>query len=257
MTDSPSNRKSNPKPWHTKDWGDMRNRRIGDRCEQCGSTDGPLVLQHLSHEGPEPPDSKDTVIWNLMREYGSYPPRPTVQRQACPQCNRCSLTERKKLKPKWRCIACHHEFDESIMVEIPINNRTEKGEYDRYRQEVLFPAFNDFVDAHQDIVEQRYTAVLADYEQERRASDDRYMSGEGTVTFCKKCAFLWDVKEQELCSQCKKRYHSFKYATCYECLPQSFKDALREQRLDEDMMEECIEETMAEVEKALEEAEAC
>lgn len=147
-----------------------------------------------------------------------------MQRQACPQCNRCSLTERKKLRPKWRCIGCHHEFDESITVEIPINNRTEKGEYDKYRQEVLFPAFDDFVDAHQDIVEQRYAAALAEYENERQVSDDEYLSGEGTATFCKKCAFLWDMKEQKLCDQCKERYHSFKYATCYSCLPQSFKD---------------------------------
>ena len=117
-----------------------------------------------------------------MRECGSYPPRPTVQRQACPQCNRCGLTERKKLKPKWRCIGCHNEFDESIMVEIPINNRTEKDEYDKYRQEVLFPAFDDFVDAHQDIVEQRYTAALAEYDKERQVSDDEYLSGEGTAT---------------------------------------------------------------------------
>ena len=214
----------------------MREERIGDRCEQCGSTDGPFVLQHFSHERPKPP-SERTVVWDLMREYSSYPPRPTVQRQACPQCNRCSLTERKKLRPKWRCIGCHHEFDESILVEIPINNRTEKGDYDRYRQEVLFPAYDDFVDAHQDIVEQRYAAVLADYEQERQVSYDTYVSGEGTATFCKTCAYQWDTEGKRLCSQCKERYHPFNFKTCYECLPASRKDELRDEREEVERLE--------------------
>ena len=245
MTDLPSGRKASPKPWQTKEWREMRNRTIGDRCEQCGSTDGPFVLQHFSHDRPKPPSKRD-LVWDMMREHGSYPPRPTVQRQACPQCNRCNLTERKKLKPKWRCIGCHHEFDDSIAVEMPINNRTEKGEYDKYRQEVLFPAFDDFVDAHQDIVEQRYTATLAEYEQERRASYDTYISGEGTATFCRKCAFLWDVEGKRLCSQCNERYHPFKFKTCYDCLPSSFKEELWEQRV--------FEEEMAAVMKSLEEA---
>ena len=93
-------------------------------------------------------------------------------------------------------------------------------QYDRYRRDVLFPAFDDFVAAHEDVVEQRYAAVLAEYEIERQASNDEYMSGEGTATFCKKCAFLWDVKEMRLCSQCQESYHPFRYKTCFNCLPQ-------------------------------------
>ena len=99
------------KPWATKEWKEMRERRIGDRCEQCESTDGPFVIQHFSHERPEPP-SKYTIVWDLIREYGLIPAKPTIPLPACPSCKRRSLSERKKLKPKWRCIGCHHAFDE-------------------------------------------------------------------------------------------------------------------------------------------------
>ncbi len=226
----------------------MREERIGDSCEQCGSTDGPFVIQHFSHDRPKPP-SKRTVVWNLMREYGSYPPRPTDQRQACPQCNRCSLTERKKLKPKWRCIACEHEFDDPVTVELRVSGNTGRDENARYRQG-LSKVFDDFLNAHTEEVEQRYTAVLAVYEQERRASYDTYISGEGTATFCKKCAFLWDVEGKKLCNQCKERYHPFQYKTCYDCLPQSFKEEQREVR----EYAEKMDAEMKSFEKALEEA---
>ena len=164
------------KPWETKEWQKMRAQRIGDRCEQCGSTDGPFVLQHFSHERPEPP-SKKSVVWGLMREYDRVPPRPTVQRPACPRCNRRALSERKKLRPKWRCIGCHHEFDEPIIVETTINNRTEKDAWLKWRQEVLFKAFNDFVDAQAGLVEQRYGAAMADYEQEIQTGGERMREG--------------------------------------------------------------------------------
>ena len=62
------------------------------------------------------------------------------------------------------------------------------------------------------------------------------MSGEGTATFCKKCAFLWDVKEMRLCSSCEEHYHHFKYKTCFNCLPRLRKKELRQQREFEEHM---------------------
>jgi ribosomal protein L37AE/L43A len=215
------------KPWHKKEWREMRDQRIGDRCEQCDSTDGPFVLQHFEHDYSELP-SKNPVVWELMREYDKVPPRPTVQRPACPQCNRRALSERKKLKPKWRCIGCHHEFDEPIIVETTINNRTEKAAWVKWKKEILFPARDNFLVTHHDIVEQRYGTVLSAYKKERQTSDAKYMSGEETATFCKKCAFLWDMKEMQLCSKCRKQYHPFKFQTCYDCLPEIKKEETRQ-----------------------------
>jgi hypothetical protein len=195
----------------------MRERRIGDRCEQCESTDGPFVIQHFSHERPEPP-SKYTIVWDLIREYGLIPAKPTIPLPACPSCKRRSLSERKKLKPKWRCIGCHHEFDELTTVEVEVDSRNGKDEYNRYIQDRR-DVYTDFQITHADVVEQRYGAALADYEKEKQASFDHYISGDGTLTFCKKCAFLWDMKEMMLCSKCKTHFHPFRFENCYNCLP--------------------------------------
>jgi hypothetical protein len=35
--------------WHTKEWQATRKALIGDRCEQCGASEGPMVLQHHWH----------------------------------------------------------------------------------------------------------------------------------------------------------------------------------------------------------------
>ena len=229
MNDGNFESEKKSKPWHTKEWREMRERRLGNRCEQCDSTDGPFVIQHFSHDYSEPP-SKDVIVWDLMREYGSYPPWPTVQRLGCPQCNRCSLTERKKLEPKWRCIGCHHEFDEPVTVAIPINNRTEKAAFENWKKKVLFPAHDDFLVAHQDLVEQHYRPAMDAYDKEQKASYHKYISGDGTATFCKKCAFLWDKKEMMLCGKCKKNYHPFKYDRCFNCLPRRRKTEVKEQQ---------------------------
>ena len=45
----------------------------------------------------------------------------------------------------------------------------------------------------------------------------RYISLEDTVTFCKKCAFLWDKKGMDLCPVCKEKYKSIYNKTCYNC----------------------------------------
>jgi len=226
MTDLEKSQKPKSKPWHTKEWKEMRALRIGDKCEQCDSTDPPMLLQHLSHEEPESPPSKRDIVWDLMREFDQVPPRPTVRRPTCPECNDRSLGKRKKLKPTWRCNRCHNEFDEPRMVDTIINNRTEKDAWVKWKNEVLFPTHDDFADAHQDEVEQRFGTLIDEYELKRQASYDRYVSGEGTVTFCKKCAFLWDMKEMRLCGQCRKNYHPFRYDTCFSCLPESRKDEI-------------------------------
>ena len=236
------------KPWETKEWTEMRDRHIGSTCEQCESTDGPFVLQHFSHEQPEPP-SKYTIVWDLIGEFGLMPSRPTIPLAACPKCKRRSLTEPKIRKPKWRCIGCHHEFDELATVEVEVDSRNGKDEYNQYIQDRR-DVYTDFQITHADAVAQRYGAALADYEKERQASYEEYVSGEGTATFCKKCAFLWDIKEMRLCSQCKTDYHPFKYRTCFNCLPTSRKEELagyREFATEMDAVMESLEEAYDEL----------
>ena len=188
-----------------------------------------MVLQHLSHyeDLPKPP-SKNTAVWDLMRERGAYPPKPTVQRPACPACGKRSLTARKRTVD-WRCIACHLEFDNPVIVDVPVDSKTGGEKYALYRNERQ-TAFQEFKATHDNEVEKLYQDELAEYELVRQASYDKYTSGEGTITFCKKCAYLWDVKGMELCDGCRKHYHLFRYDTCYACLPQARKEDIPDYR---------------------------
>ena len=161
----------------------MRERRIGDTCEQCDSTDGPFVLQHFSHEQPERP-SMNGIVWDLMREYGVCPERPTITKQGCPECKSISIYGRQNKTPIWRCIKCHYEFDSPEAVDVQVNSKTGKEEYAKYK-ESRHKFFNDFKAQHRDVIVQRYGSALGDYKKERQNSYDKYVSGEGTARFCK------------------------------------------------------------------------
>lgn len=50
-----------------------------------------------------------------------------------------------------------------------------------------------------------------------KKNHERYMSGKDTVTFCKKCAFLWDKHGLKLCERCRENYHSQDYIVCKQC----------------------------------------
>ena len=237
MADDNFKSSNNTKPWHTREWKEMRKQRIGDECAQCGSTKEPFVLQHFSHDRPDPID-KNQVVWNLMMERNRIPEKPTVQRFACPQCSKLSLTKRKTLKPTWRCIPCHHEFDDPILVEKTVSKTTQPTDYFKWRDEILFPAFHRFKEENADLVQQHIDDADAEYEIERKASYEHYISGVGTATFCKKCAFLWDKKEMKLCGQCKTNYHPFHFYKCFSCLPESRKKEISEYKEFERTMDE-------------------
>lgn len=45
----------------------------------------------------------------------------------------------------------------------------------------------------------------------------RYQSLFDTITYCKKCAFNYDVNRCDLCPVCKVGYKQFKFPTCFKC----------------------------------------
>jgi len=135
------------------------------------------------------------------------------------------------------------------MVEVEVSSRTGKEEYAQYKQESQ-KAFEKFKATHGAVIEERYAPLMAEYLKEREASDHGYMSGEGTATFCKKCAFLWDMKEMMLCGNCKTKYHHFRYSTCFDCISEDRKLEIKEQRAFAAEMDA----RMAELDKRLEEA---
>ena len=211
------------KPWHTKEWKEMRGERIADLCEQCGSTKGTFVLQHFSHyERVNPLPSMKNVLWDILSERGVLSPRPTVERRACPECEYRSIYERKG-KPTWRCQRCNNEFDDPLMVEVEADSRTGRDEFAQYKEE-CHHKIDTFLVERAAEANELYLPYLERHEKELQASRADYMSGEGTATFCKKCAFLWDMKGQRLCHICRNNYHPFRFKNCYNCLPASIKE---------------------------------
>ena len=55
------------------------------------------------------------------------------------------------------------------------------------------------------------------YRRRGRKAFEEYLSCEKAVTFCKKCAFLWDVRGLKLCKRCKQHYHPFDFEYCFNC----------------------------------------
>lgn len=173
------------KPWRTKKWKKMREERLADECKQCGSSEGPLVIQHFSHNRTPPP-SKMAIAWPLMLERGLIPNRPTQKKRACPHC-RGRVSDgnlRKVARPPWRCPRCKGTFETPIMIDVnvPDSHHLHK----KWREEVLYPAMETFTITHSEVFDPLYKKALLEYETIREQEYEHYISGKGTATFCKK-----------------------------------------------------------------------
>lgn len=212
------------KPWETVEWKKKRQEIIKNECQQCGSTEQPFVLQHTWH-----PTSYDTYIRKYYDEYyqlhnqrlseklaipdkkvESYIIKNGAEREACPKCQSVNIQKRKTLSPLFKCNKCHFEFEDTIKVT-----------YFRKHKKVLSPEQIKNIMLGEKIKDYMWNTYG---EEIRKAAliqsmkdHKRYMSLQDTVTFCKKCAYLWDMKWKKLCPICKKNYISLHSGSCSEC----------------------------------------
>ena len=202
--------KALPKPWATREWKAWRAEHLADACVQCGSGEGPMVLQHLRHPMSFA-DIRRAVqhqLWELASEHGDtgVPPCPTEERQVCPVCASTSIRYYKTFG-YWRChgqaagIKCGHEFAEPTVADVP-----DKGAWWEMKQ----AAWRAFMDTNADLVGSQALAVSFEQQAE-------YLSMAHATAFCKKCAFLWDRKGLRLCA-CGRQYHAFHNPGCRMCL---------------------------------------
>lgn len=209
------------RPWHTKEWRQQRDKLIDKQCFQCSSNDGIMVLQHLWH-----PKKISIIIravrWQHKEDYEKLHPKPPVQlppepepveRPACPSCNTTNVYQRRKMAD-WRCNStkCGHIFiTPATKQALTLQQRLEYGQLLRnaYRQ-----AYSKW---EEEFSKAEGDKILTDALLISIKEHERYVSCQDTVTFCKKCAFMWDKKYCKLCPVCKKHYTSFMYPTCYAC----------------------------------------
>jgi len=206
------------KPWHTKEWRKLRESLIATACTQCGSDKPPLVLQHTWH-----PRKMGNLIAELrgpyFSNYESKHPREYLTmsvpvpegdlRQGCPKCQRISIIWRKTLQD-WRCggKGCGITFSKPANIRMLSDEQvTTWRNARRAAKQKWFEDYRSFTD---EVVLTQ--AVLISIEEH-----ERYISCKDTTTFCKKCAYLWDMKKRRYCQECKD-YVSLYSRDCPNCV---------------------------------------
>jgi hypothetical protein len=206
--------------WTTPEWKAVRERLIKDSCDQCGASEGPFTLQHLSH----PPTitklmgnfavSERSLAW---AEYKERFPIAEIkeERPSCPQCGGVSIHSRLRLTPRWKCNSqsrhrtCGHEFDEPNYVQAPARKQNSRAKEHRWK---------NFEQDWQTLYEQRRDEYGRKAIVEALLRFERYMTGDDTSTFCRRCAFLWDMQGVRLCRTCLTNWHKLHLRACDACL---------------------------------------
>lgn len=196
-----------PPSWQSAEWKALRNEIIKGSCEKCGSTEGPMVIQHSRH-----PESINDIIYRLaasnnMRlddwvakekdhlaaRYAQIKPEPV------PVCPRCESTAIRwhKTSQQWKCKGtaglswqqrqrggcCGNTFTTPMEIN-GLTPAMKKIQADLNRE-----AYNQAKSNWWDAVCSRFgkEAVLENLRQSKI-----YASLVDTRTLCKRCAFAED-----------------------------------------------------------------
>ncbi|KJF44264.1 hypothetical protein [Draconibacterium sediminis] len=195
--------KKGSKPWETAEWKNKRKEYLKDQCENCGSTDN-LTIQH----GWKPEYS---IILSQVQEryitaampkllkrtfsntaFSKYITKNKKQVKKCPNCQSATLSERSKMKPKFRCIKCHHEFDEPLLK---FAIKTDRGYVDIDTNKEYFIekfAKDDYYSSIRILLQKNKNKIVIEAINLLHESTQRYLAFEGVKTLCKRCAFIED-----------------------------------------------------------------
>lgn len=192
--------------WRRPDFKALRKEHIGDRCEQCGTTTPPLVLQHLKHprryEDVWKALRKTTLAgYRLERGEPDFVSVPFTECPCCPRCGSPTFYRRAKMTPTFRCGPCAFAFDEpgTTLRQDYLASRRIQEEYDAR-----------FIAECGAALAREATLIVL-----RRHLD--YFSGKHVRTFCKKCAYMMDEHRLVLCPVCRKRWCGRFAVSCWEC----------------------------------------
>ncbi|MDQ0896251.1 MULTISPECIES: hypothetical protein [unclassified Paenibacillus] len=209
------------KPWQTAEWKKRREELLKDHCEQCNKKEGTKVIQHFWH-----PQDYSSIQYPIVGRYiDEYFDRFLIEnnlliseltekrwveeaeeKQLCPNCSSINFTERKTKTPRYRCNKCKDEFDEPVigkLIGLSTKDDFQSGFARKFINEKIWQTFEEKI---------RKEAILESISQHKK-----YISFEGTKTYCSKCAFLWDKKGMKLCDKCKTKYHNKGRTECSEC----------------------------------------
>lgn len=215
--------------WRTKAWAELRERLIQKQCGQCGASEGPFTLHHLTQSVTLTDfvrEIRNRVFQGFRAELGESEAFQAIggrfvpdggPRPGCEYCGGTNLRERMRNrrahagKSRFVCETmragkvCKREFEEPVLLQ-PIRLQTPASQ--RYH-----------------LIQQRFAEYYASIEEDIYRSASilairqfaRYMAGIDTTTFCKRCAYLWDVKAMRLCQQCRNGWHAHERQHCNAC----------------------------------------
>lgn len=233
--------KEGQRSWYKKDWKERRAKILKEKCD---STDT-LTIQHLSHPRKYSDYEKEVIrkYTQIFKETNSEIDKSEFKKYVvsnydyiavplCPNCgdNRPNMRVRKL--PQYRCSVCKYEFNEPVykLLEELISifymdegaldvrdkcfiskdkwkNKNNLSNIKYWFQREKAKTKNDEI-----IGKEAFLLYLTD--------DIKYLSFEDTITACKKCASNYDLKNMELCPNCKIHYKGIQYSTCIQCLPE-------------------------------------
>jgi len=204
-------KKQTQKAWHSASWRELRNDLIKDSCEQCATKDPPMVLQHMWH--PRPLGSLIREVSRVNRlEYAKRHPVPAVMmpdpeglQDGCPHCGRFSGMNWRKTFQNWRCQHCRNIFDEK--AQIPVLSENQSVVYAARVADINEKWYQKYHVLMED-------SILSEALRIGFEEHDRYISCIDTKTFCKKCAFMWDINKKKLC---EKKLHFIPVNSPYGC----------------------------------------
>lgn len=202
---------ASPITWHTKEWKVNREKVIKTFCEQCGNTEGVMVIQHPYHPpsisdlinrlaGNTEPDIQpfiDNAKEQLAEQYALIQPE---QRESCPKCGSTSIRWHKTTQ-KWNCKSytgqswcrrseCKNVFTEPSYVQAhtPASKKAITALNGIAYQEAQKAYWVARLEWWAEVSSRHGKAAVL----ESLRWSSWYLSMKETQTFCKKCAFKAD-----------------------------------------------------------------
>lgn len=222
-----------PISWQTKEWKLKRNKLIKQQCEQCASSDGVMVAQHLIHP-PRFATIRNQLFQAILVDHLKVHPiqKPTISdeeisefirlesttRDACPKCKWIAIRTRKKMLPKFFCEKCKLNFETPIQIQYcgilkayPLRDLIEEFLVSQKMKDLKLEVNNRLYMRYQEILGKQALLISIDHHI-------KYTNLDEVVTFCKKCAASMDLNRMLLCWACKENYFQLDiYETCFKC----------------------------------------
>lgn len=199
------------------------------------------LFQNIRNVSPTPPAPRRETLEDYINintkidksELTNYVTKNYVYEPVplCPNCKSRKPNKRTSKVPKYRCTKCRQEFDETIYKSIDelIANFFDNEESIEFRDK-CFVTKDKWKNKHslsniKYLLQRELAKNKSSKTIEKEAfllylnDNIKYLSFDGTITACKKCASYFDLYKMELCPTCKEYYKGIQYPTCVLCLP--------------------------------------